>query len=79
MTSDSEQPESRRFPSSKETTQVNSRLWADVMALLQEHADEHQLTPSGAVHDCLRRYFKLPLVPLRTGPPGQPSPELSEL
>ena len=79
MTSDSEQPEGRRFPSSKETTQVNSRLWADVMALLQEHADEHQLTPSGAVHDCLRRYFKLPLVPLRPGPPGQALSELPEL
>jgi hypothetical protein len=30
------------------------------MELIRQHADEHQLTPSGAVHDALRRYFNLP-------------------
>jgi len=29
------------------------------MQLIRQHADEHQLTPSGAVHDALRRYFNL--------------------
>jgi hypothetical protein len=32
------------------------------MQLIEKHAIEHQLTPSGAVHDCLRRYFKLPTI-----------------
>jgi hypothetical protein len=32
------------------------------MELIQQHAHEHQLTPSGAVHDCLRRYFQLPVI-----------------
>jgi hypothetical protein len=30
------------------------------MELVRQHANQHQLTPSGAVHDALRRYFKLP-------------------
>jgi hypothetical protein len=32
------------------------------MDLIRQHADEHNLTPSGAVHDCLRRYFQLPSI-----------------
>jgi hypothetical protein len=32
------------------------------MKLIRKHADEHQLTPSGAVHDALRRYFNLPTI-----------------
>jgi hypothetical protein len=41
---------------------VCAHLWPDVMKLIRKHADEHQLTPSGAVHDALRRYFNLPTI-----------------
>jgi hypothetical protein len=41
---------------------VCAHLWPDVMDLIRQHAHEHQLTPSGAVHDALRRYFNLPTI-----------------
>lgn len=52
----------RRYARSTRSIKVGAHLWPDVMELIQEHADEHQLTPSGAVHDCLRRYFNLPAI-----------------
>lgn len=50
----------RRYGRSTKSVAVCAHLWPDVMQLVRQHADEHQLTPSGAVHDALRRYFKLP-------------------
>ena len=50
----------RRYARSTRSIKVGAHLWPDVMELIRQHADEHQLTPSGAVHDCLRRYFNLP-------------------
>jgi len=32
------------------------------MQLIRQHAEQHQLTQSGAVHDALRRYFNLPII-----------------
>ena len=52
----------RRYARSTRSIKVGAHLWPDVMELIQQHADEHQLTPSGAVHDCLRRYFNLPQI-----------------
>lgn len=59
MTSTS-QPKPRRYARSTRSVQVGVHLWPDVMELVRKHAAEHQLTPSGAVHDVLRRYFQLP-------------------
>lgn len=50
----------RRYARSTRSIKVGTHLWPDVMELIRRHATEHQLTPSGAVHDCLRRYFNLP-------------------
>lgn len=50
----------RRYARSTRSKKVGTHLWPDVLELVQKHAEEHQLTPSGAVHDCLRRYFNLP-------------------
>lgn len=50
----------RRYGRSTKSVAVCAHLWPDVMQLVRQHADEHQLTPSGAVHDALRRYFNLP-------------------
>lgn len=61
MTSTSER-KPRRYARSTRSIKVGAHLWPDVMELIQKHADEHQLTPSGAVHDCLRRYFDLPVI-----------------
>ena len=61
MTSTSER-KPRRYARSTRSIKVGAHLWPDVMELLQRHAEEHQLTPSGAVHDCLRRYFDLPSI-----------------
>lgn len=61
MTSTSE-VKRRRYGRSTKSVQVGVHLWPDVMELVRQHADEHQLTPSGAVHDCLRRYFQLPSI-----------------
>lgn len=52
----------RRYGRSTKSVAVCAHLWPDVMQLIRQHADEHQLTPSGAVHDALRRYFNLPLI-----------------
>ena len=62
MTSTSEAQPRRRYARSTRSVQVGVHLWPDVMELIRQHADEHQLTPSGAVHDCLRRYFQLPSI-----------------
>ena len=59
MTS-SEALKPRRYARSTRSIKVGTHLWPDVMELIRRHAAEHQLTPSGAVHDCLRRYFNLP-------------------
>ena len=61
MTSASER-KARRYARSTRSIKVGAHLWPDVMELIQQHAHEHQLTPSGAVHDCLRRYFQLPVI-----------------
>jgi hypothetical protein len=61
MTSTSEK-RPRRYARSTRSIKVGAHVWPDVMELLQQHATEHQLTPSGAVHDCLRRYFDLPII-----------------
>ena len=50
----------RRYGRSTKSVAVCAHLWPDVMQLIRQHADKHQLTPSGAVHDALRRYFNLP-------------------
>jgi len=52
----------RRYGRSTKSVAVCSHLWPDVMQLIRQHADEHRLTPSGAVHDALRRYFNLPII-----------------
>ena len=52
----------RRYARSTKSVAVCAHLWPDVMDLIRKHAHEHQLTPSGAVHDALRRYFKLPTI-----------------
>ncbi len=52
----------RRYGRSTKSVAVCAHLWPDVMQLIRQHADEHQLTPSGAVHDALRRYFNLPII-----------------
>jgi len=62
MTSASETQPRRRYARSTRSIQVGVHLWPDVMDLIRKHADEHNLTPSGAVHDCLRRYFQLPSI-----------------
>lgn len=59
MTSTS-QAKPRRYARSTRSKKIGTHLWPDVLELVQQHAIEHQLTPSGAVHDCLRRYFNLP-------------------
>ena len=61
MTSTSE-TKRRRYARSTKSVQVGVHLWPDVMELVRQHADENQLTPSGAVHDVLRRYVKLPAI-----------------
>ena len=53
-------PKRRRYARSTHSKCVGTHLWPDVLELIKQHADEHQLTPSGAVHDCLRRFFNLP-------------------
>ena len=62
MTSVSKAKPRRRYARSTRSIQVGVHLWPDVMDLIRQHADEHNLTPSGAVHDCLRRYFQLPSI-----------------
>lgn len=52
----------RRYARSTKSVAVCAHLWPDVMQLIRQHAEEHQLTPSGAVHDALRRYFNLPII-----------------
>jgi hypothetical protein len=52
----------RRYARSTRSVKVGVHLWPDVMDLVRKHASEHQLTPSGAVHDVLRRYFDLPSI-----------------
>jgi hypothetical protein len=55
-------PKPRRYARTTRSIKVNSSLWPDVMELLTKHAEERGLSNSGAVHDCLRRYFELPVI-----------------
>lgn len=57
-----QQQKARGYIRRSQLIHVDTHLWLDVMELLRKHADEHHLTPSGAVHDCLRRYFNLPII-----------------
>jgi len=50
----------RRYGRRTAATRISASLWPDVLIRVQKHAATHGLTPSGAVHDLLRRYFKLP-------------------
>jgi hypothetical protein len=52
----------RRYARSTKSVAVCAHLWPDVMQLIRQHAEQHQLTQSGAVHDALRRYFNLPII-----------------
>jgi hypothetical protein len=58
MTSTNER-KPRRYRQSTGTKQLNSRHREDAMRHLLAHAEKYLLTPSGAVSDCIRRYFKL--------------------
>jgi hypothetical protein len=51
----------RRYGRRTRAKRISTSLWPDAYARLLSHAHTHQLTPSGAVHDILRRFFKLPL------------------
>jgi len=59
MTSTSK-PQRRYYGRSVDSLQINSRHREDAMRCLVEHAEKYLLTPSGAVSDCIRRYFNLP-------------------
>ena len=50
----------RRAARVKDSVAVCSKLAPDLFELVKRHADEHHMFPSGAVNDCLRRYFNLP-------------------
>jgi hypothetical protein len=50
----------RRYGRRTAAKRISASLWPDVLACVLRHATTHRLTPSGAVHDLLRRYFKLP-------------------
>jgi len=41
------------------TQRVTSHLSPDVLQHVQQHAKQHDLTLSGAVHDLLRIFFRL--------------------
>lgn len=51
----------RRYGRRTAALRVSASLWPDVFACVRSHAEQHQLTLSGAVHDILRRHFKLPI------------------
>ena len=53
----------RRYGRRTAARRISTSLWPDVHELVLSHAELHQLTPSGAVHDLLRRYFRLPIAP----------------
>ena len=44
---------------SPKSVDVCAHVWPEVMRLIEQQKAEHQLTPNGAVHDALRRYFGL--------------------
>jgi hypothetical protein len=48
------------IPRSPKSVDVCAHVWPEVMQLIEQQKAEHQLTPSGAVHDAMRRYFRLP-------------------
>jgi hypothetical protein len=50
----------RRYGRRTSALRVTASLWPDVLARVTAHAEKHRLTLSGAVHDILRRHFKLP-------------------
>lgn len=51
----------RRYGRRTSAQRISTSLWPDVFARVTAHAEKQQLTLSGAVHDILRRYFKLPI------------------
>jgi hypothetical protein len=53
----------RRYGRRTAAQRISTSLWPDVYSRVIRHAARQQLTPSGAVHDLLRRYFKLPTAP----------------
>jgi hypothetical protein len=53
----------------------SDEAWADVVGLIDQHEAEHQLIPSGAVHDAIRRYLKLPEVRVAPTPEVASPPE----
>ncbi|MCP9819836.1 hypothetical protein KBZ18_10060 [Synechococcus sp. Cruz-9H2] len=53
----------RRYGRRTHAHKVGVHLWPDVFQRLEKHAEQQQLTLSGAAHDCLRRFFKLPTHP----------------
>lgn len=50
----------RRYGRRTAALRISTSLWPDVVQRVSAHAERHQLTLSGAVHDILRRHFKLP-------------------
>jgi len=50
----------RRYGRRTAALRITTSLWPDVLARVMAHAEKHRLTLSGAVHDILRRHFKLP-------------------
>ncbi|MCP9841409.1 hypothetical protein KBY93_12305 [Synechococcus sp. J7-Johnson] len=51
----------RRYGRRTSALRITTSLWPDVLARVMAHAEKHRLTLSGAVHDILRRHFKLPI------------------
>ncbi|APD47052.1 MULTISPECIES: hypothetical protein [unclassified Synechococcus] len=49
----------RRYGRRTAARRVTTSLWPDVYAHLSSYASLCGLTPSGAIHDILRRYFNL--------------------
>jgi len=50
----------RRYGRRTAALRITTSLWPDVLARVTAHAEKHRLSLSGAVHDLLRRHFKLP-------------------
>jgi hypothetical protein len=50
----------RRYGRRTAALRITTSLWPDVLARVMAHAEQNRLTLSGAVHDILRRHFKLP-------------------
>lgn len=46
-------------PTRERTKRVTTHLLPDVLQLVEQHATQHHLTMSGAIHDLLRILFRL--------------------